>query len=222
MCPLRLHATCESLRDNKQASKLACLFACAKHASTQANKQAVCVSCGSGWSVLCVSIQLTLSLFRKRSVCSSCPPRAGHGGQVVVVNSCSGARGSQLYELPAWGPIDDKCGWTYSWDGGGGRILENPLARCVSPPSDATAAPVCVSCCCGRSVPCARARRVCVDSTYRYVERAGVCCWWVWMAVRFVCVVRVPSCVCPGSPRCLFTGTRCLFTGTLSTLSHCS
>jgi hypothetical protein len=95
-----MHATCESLRDSKQASKQA------RHASTQANKQAVCVSCGSGWSVLCVSIQLTLSLFRKRSVCSSCPPRAGHGGQVVVVNSCSGARGSQLYELPAWGPID--------------------------------------------------------------------------------------------------------------------
>jgi len=32
------------------------------------------------------------------------------------------------------------------------------------------------------------------------------CCWWVWMVVRFVCVVRVPLCVrvsrvCPGSPR---------------------
>ena len=23
----------------------------------------------------------------------------------------------------------------------------------------------------------------------------GVCCWWVWMVVRFVCVVRVPLCV---------------------------
>ena len=39
-----------------------------------------------------------------------------------------------------------------------------------------------------------------------------VCCWWVWMVVRFVCAVRVPLCVrvsrvCPGSPRCLFTGT---------------
>jgi len=54
------------------------------------------------------------------------------------------------------------------------------------------------------------------------------------MVVRFVCVVRVPLCVrvsrvsrvCPGSPRCLFTGyrvfrvsrvcpgsPRCLFTG---------
>jgi hypothetical protein len=42
-----------------------------------------------------------------------------------------------------------------------------------------------------------------------------VCCWWrgwwVWMVVRFVCAVRVPLCVrvsrvCPGSPRCLFTG----------------
>jgi hypothetical protein len=34
----------------------------------------------------------------------------------------------------------------------------------------------------------------------------------VWIVVRFVCVVRVPLCVrvsrvCPGSPRCLFTGT---------------
>jgi hypothetical protein len=47
----------------------------------------------------------------------------------------------------------------------------------------------------------------------------GVCCWWVWnfvSVVRFVCVVlRGPLCVrvsrvsrvCPGSPRCLFTGT---------------
>ena len=48
------------------------------------------VSCGSGWSVPCVSIQLTLSQ-------------------------------------------------RYGWDGGGGRILENPH-RCVSPPSDTTAA----------------------------------------------------------------------------------
>ena len=38
--------------------------------------------------------------------------------------------------------------------------------------------------------------------------------WWVSMVVRFVCVVCVPLCVrvfrvsrvCPGSPRCLFTG----------------
>jgi hypothetical protein len=37
----------------------------------------------------------------------------------------------------------------------------------------------------------------------------GVCCWWVLLVVRFVCVplcVRVFR-VCPGSPRCLFTGT---------------
>ena len=40
-------------------------------------------------------------------------------------------------------------------------------------------------------------------------------CRWVWMVVRFVClcVIRVPvwcarvSRVCPGSPRCLFSGT---------------
>ena len=40
-------------------------------------------------------------------------------------------------------------------------------------------------------------------------------CRWVWMVVRFVCVIRHPcvrvcacvSRVCPGSPRCLFTGT---------------
>ena len=37
-------------------------------------------------------------------------------------------------------------------------------------------------------------------------------CRWVWMVVRFVCVIRVSACalvcpVCPGSPRCLFTGT---------------
>ena len=34
-------------------------------------------------------------------------------------------------------------------------------------------------------------------------------CWWVWMVVRFVCVIRVPVCarvsrVCPGSPRGVF------------------
>ena len=33
--------------------------------------------------------------------------------------------------------------------------------------------------------------------------------WWVWMVVRFVCVIRVirarVSRVCPGSPQCLFT-----------------
>jgi hypothetical protein len=33
-------------------------------------------------------------------------------------------------------------------------------------------------------------------------------CWWVWMVVRFVCVIRVPVCarvsrVCPSSPRCV-------------------
>ena len=42
-----------------------------------------------------------------------------------------------------------------------------------------------------------------------------VCSRWVWvMVVRFVRVIRVPACarvsresrVCPGSPRCLFTG----------------
>ena len=45
--------------------------------------------------------------------------------------------------------------------------------------------------------------------------RAGGVCRWVWMVVRFVRVIRVHacarvsrvSCVCPGSPRCLFTGT---------------
>jgi hypothetical protein len=40
---------------------------------------------------------------------------------------------------------------------------------------------------------------------------------WVGLVVRFVCVIRVPVCArvcplsrlaaCPGSPRCLFTGT---------------
>ena len=37
--------------------------------------------------------------------------------------------------------------------------------------------------------------------------------WWVWMVVRFVSVRSVCPCarvsrVCPGSPRCLFTGFR--------------
>ena len=48
----------------------------------------------------------------------------------------------------------------------------------------------------------------------RRADVRGVCCWWVSMVVRFVCVVCVPLCVrvfrvsrvCPGSPRCLFTG----------------
>jgi len=42
----------------------------------------------------------------------------------------------------------------------------------------------------------------------RRADVRGVCCWWVWMVVRFVCVVRGPLCgrvsrvsrVCPGSP----------------------
>jgi hypothetical protein len=45
----------------------------------------------------------------------------------------------------------------------------------------------------------------------RRADVRGVCCWWVWLVVRFVCVplcVRVSrvSRVCPGFPRCLFTG----------------
>ena len=43
-----------------------------------------------------------------------------------------------------------------------------------------------------------------------------VSCWWGSMVVRFVCVVCVPLCVrvfrvsrvCPGYPRCLFTGKK--------------
>ena len=42
----------------------------------------------------------------------------------------------------------------------------------------------------------------------RETERCVVVrvCRWFWMAVRFVCVIRVPVCarVCPGFPRCLF------------------
>jgi len=46
----------------------------------------------------------------------------------------------------------------------------------------------------------------------RRADVRGVCCWWDWLVVRFVCVplcVRVSrvSRACPGSPRCLFTGT---------------
>ena len=46
--------------------------------------------------------------------------------------------------------------------------------------------------------------------------RAGLCpLGFGWMVVSFVRVIRVPACarvsrvsrVCPGSPRCLFTGT---------------
>ena len=52
--------------------------------------------------------------------------------------------------------------------------------------------------------------------TPRYrLERLAVVrvCSWVWMVVWFVCVIRVPVCarvsrVCPGSPRCLFTGRK--------------
>ena len=56
------------------------------------------------------------------------------------------------------------------------------------------------------SVSCGR---VCPGSsrclgTGRGLVKGG---WWVWMVVRFVCVIRVPvSRVCPGSPRSLFTG----------------
>jgi hypothetical protein len=50
---------------------------------------------------------------------------------------------------------------------------------------------------------------------YRYITAAHKrlatvvrVCWWVWMVVRFVCVIRVPVCarvsrVCPSSPRCV-------------------
>ena len=74
--------------------------------------------------------------FSRRSVCSSCPPRAGHGGQVVVARG----HGEASYANCRHGA--GRC--SVAGTGGGGRILENPR-RCVSPPSDATAvtAPVC-------------------------------------------------------------------------------
>jgi hypothetical protein len=58
----------------------------------------------------------------------------------------------------------------------------------------------------------------------RRADVRGVCCWWVSMVVRFVCVVCVPLCVrvfrvsrvCPGSPRCLFTGSSQDTHGTLT------
>ena len=51
-------------------------------------------------------------------------------------------------------------------------------------------------------------RRACVltERSQRAVEGRG--CWWVWMVVRFVCVVRVPLCarvsrVCPVCVPCV-------------------
>ena len=67
---------------------------------------------------------------RQRSVCSSCSPRAGHGGQVVV------ARGHGMAGYANYRHGADRCSMAGT---GGGRILEN-LHRCVSPPSGATAA----------------------------------------------------------------------------------
>jgi hypothetical protein len=61
---------------------------------------------------------------------------------------------------------------------------------------------------------------VCVPAPPVSFYRESVCCWWVWMVVRFVYVwseclllwscasargVSRVSRVCPGSPRCLFT-----------------
>ena len=54
------------------------------------------------------------------------------------------------------------------------------------------------------SVSCGRVS-VCVPAPPGVFEPAVG--WWVWMVVRFVCVIRLPvSRVCPGSPRSLFTG----------------
>jgi hypothetical protein len=75
------------------------------------------------------------------------------------------ARGGQLYELPARGPIDVSLMYpdSVAGTGGGGRILENPRRR-VSPPSDATAvtAPVCPV---FRVVVEVGIHTLCVDST---------------------------------------------------------
>ena len=50
-----------------------------------------------------------------------------------------------------------------------------------------------------------------------------------WMVVRFVRVIRVPACarvsrvsrVCPGSPRCLFTGTVPILTNPIRFVCLC-
>ena len=51
---------------------------------------------------------------------------------------------------------------------------------------------------------------------FSFPNELGLCpLGFGWMVVRFVRVIRVPACarvsrvsrVCPGSPRCLFTGT---------------
>jgi hypothetical protein len=80
------------------------------------------------------------------------PPRARSAGRlyctVFLVCFCSQGENTVFFVFlnPNFVVLPPRTG-------GGGRILENPR-RCVSPPSDATAAPVCVSCGSGWSVPC--------------------------------------------------------------------
>ena len=38
-------------------------------------------------------------------------------------------------------------------------------------------------------------------------RRSGLACWWVWMVVRFVVVIRVPLCA-PACPVCVPCVTR--------------
>ena len=80
---------------------------------------------------------------------AQCALHVPQGPGTGTGRTCSGARGGQLRELYGMGA--GRC--SVAGTGGGGRILENPR-RCVSPPSGTTAAPVCVSCGSGWSVPC--------------------------------------------------------------------
>ena len=62
-----------------------------------------------------------------------------------------------------------------------------------------------------RACGCSAAVLAAVESVAVFVRVCVV--GFGWMVVRFVRVIRVPACarvsrVCPGSPRCLFTGTR--------------
>ena len=82
--------------------------------------------------------------FRRRSVCSSCSPRAGHGGQVVVARG-HGKAGYANYRHGA-----DRCSMAGMGVGAGSlKILTGVLVHRVARPLRGS-----VSCGSGWSVPC--------------------------------------------------------------------
>ena len=83
--------------------------------------------------------------------------------------SCSGARGGQLYELPAWGPID--VVWLGRGVGAGSlKILTGVLVHRVTRPLRGS-----VSCGSGWSVPCVSIQLTFLKVNVHYFEGFPFC-----------------------------------------------